>query len=103
MASSILFPTFHPVYLASAISLKIGHQTIVFAIHERRGDHEISRSPIAGNRNIPYHGHAQEGLDVGIMRQGFERIPEKDQKIDFAIDNLGADLLITAQRAALAA
>jgi hypothetical protein len=31
------------------------------------------------------------------MGQWFERIPEKDQKIDLAIDNLGADLLITAQ------
>jgi hypothetical protein len=31
------------------------------------------------------------------MRHWLERIPEEDQKIDLVIDNLGADLLITAQ------
>jgi hypothetical protein len=35
------------------------------------------------------------------MGQWFERIPEKDQKIDLASDDLGTDLLITPQWSAL--
>src|SRR3990172_1902589 len=35
------------------------------------------------------------------MRQRFERIREKDQKVDLAVGDLGADLLIPAQRSTL--
>src|SRR5207249_7213039 len=35
------------------------------------------------------------------MRHGFERIPEKDEKIDLVSDNLGTDLLVPAQGSAL--
>ncbi len=35
------------------------------------------------------------------MRLRLERIPEKDQEIDLAIDDHRANLLVTAQRAAL--
>jgi hypothetical protein len=33
---------FTPVYAPRAIALIIGYQTIIFAIHQGRGDHEIS-------------------------------------------------------------
>ena len=35
------------------------------------------------------------------MRLRLQRVPEEDQKIDFVVDDLRADLLIAAQRAAL--
>ena len=35
------------------------------------------------------------------MRHGFERIPEKDEKIDLVSDDLRADLLVPAQGSAL--
>jgi hypothetical protein len=47
------------------------------------------------------HGHAQERLDVGVVRHGFERIPEKDEEVDVAVHDLRPDLLIAAQRPAL--
>jgi hypothetical protein len=85
----------------SAITLIVRYQAIIFSIHEGRGDHEIRGGSITGDGNIPHHCHAQEGLDIGIMRHGFERIPEKDEKIDLVSDNLGADLLVPAQGSAL--
>src|SRR5229473_6079010 len=92
---------FAPVYFPSAVALIIGYQAIILSIHEGRGDHEIRRGPITGNGNIPHHCHAQEGLDIRVMRHGFERIPEKDEKIDLVRDNPGTDLLVPAQGPAL--
>src|SRR6266498_1071701 len=92
---------FAPVYFPSAIAFIVGYQAIILSIHEGRGDHEIRGGPITGNGNIPHYCHAQEGLDVGIMRHGFERIPEKDEKIDLVSDDLSTDLLVPAQGSAL--
>jgi len=93
--------SFASVCFPSAITLIVGYQAIIFSIHEGRGDHEIRGGSITGNGNIPHHCHAQEGLDIGIMRHGFERIPEKDEKIDLVSDNLGTDLLVPAQGSTL--
>src|SRR5712691_6017004 len=92
---------FAPVYFPSAVALIIGYQAIILSIHEGRGDHEIRRGPITGNGNIPHHRHAQESLDIGVMRHGFERVPEKDEKIDLVSDDLSTDLLVPAQGSAL--
>lgn len=54
--------------------LVIRQKPRVFLVHQRRGDDEIGRSPIAGHRDIPNDGDAQERLDVGIMRHGLKRI-----------------------------
>ena len=35
------------------------------------------------------------------MRLLFERIPKENQEIDFAVDDPGSDLLVTAKRATL--
>ena len=43
----------------------------------------------------------KQRLDIRIVRLRFERIPEEDEKIDLAIGDLGADLLIAAQGPAL--
>ena len=88
---------FIPGYLPSSIHIVIRHKTIIIAIHQGRGNHEICGRAIAGNGNVPNDRYAQERLDVWIMGLRFERIPEKDEKIDFTISYLGADLLITAQ------
>src|SRR5437867_13409762 len=93
--------SFASVCIPSTITLIIGYEAIIFSIHERRGDHEIRGGPITGNGNILHHCLAKEGLDTGIMRHGFERIPEKDEKIDLVSDNLGTDLLFLAQGSAL--
>src|SRR6267143_3056479 len=86
---------------ASLLRFIIRHQSLILAVHQRRGDHEIRRRAIARNRYVPNYGHPQESLDVGVMRLRFERIPEKDQEIDFTLDDLGPYLLISPQGAAL--
>jgi hypothetical protein len=87
---------FSPGYLPGSIHIVIRHKTIIIAIHQGRGDHKICGRSIAGNGYIPNDRHAQERLDIRIMGLRFERIPEKDEKIDLAIGYLGADLLIPA-------
>jgi len=37
------------------------------------------------------------------VRLGLKRVPEEDQQVDVTLRDLGADLLVTAQRAALEA
>jgi hypothetical protein len=62
------------------------------------GNHEISRRAVAGNGDVPNHGHAEERFDIRVMRHRLKGVPEKYQKIDFPVGNLGPDLLILAQR-----
>src|SRR4030067_3034757 len=88
------------IQLARSIGFIIGYQAIIFTVHQRRRDHEISRSPVAGNRDIPYNRHTQKRLYIWIMRHGLKWIPEKDEEIDLVVYNLGPNLLITSQRPA---
>jgi hypothetical protein len=76
-------------------------QAARIAIHQRGGDHEISRCTVACNRDIPHNCHTQKRLDIGIVRHGFQRIPEEDQEIDAPVGDHGADLLVTPQRPTL--
>src|SRR3989304_469821 len=89
--------SFVPGYLPCTIHIIIGHKTIIMAIHQGRGDHEIGGGAIAGNWNVPNDRHAQERLDIWIVGHRFKRIPEKDEKIDLVVSYFGSDLLITAQ------
>ena len=43
----------------------------------------------------------QQGLDVRVVRLRLERVPEEDQKVYLTLDDLGADLLVAAEGAAL--
>jgi hypothetical protein len=89
-----LFNFFFQVYFASSIAIVIRDQAIVFTIHERRRDHEISRGSIAGNGNIPHNSHAQKRLDIGVVRLGLQWIPKEDKKIYLVVNDLCADLLV---------
>jgi hypothetical protein len=90
-----------PFDLPAPVKIVIRHKTIIIAIHQGRGDHEIGGGPIAGNGNIPNYRHSQERLDIRVMGLRFQRIPEKDEKIDLTLGYFGADLLIPAQRPTL--
>jgi len=73
---------------------------LVAAAHQRRGDHEVCGGPVAGNRDIADNRDSEQGLDVRVMRMWLQRIPEEHQQIDLALGDAGADLLVTAVRAA---
>ena len=77
-----------------------GVPVLMAAAHQRRGDHEVCNIPVAGNRDIADHRDAEQCLDVWVMRMWLQRIPEEHQQIDLALGDTGADLLVTAVRAA---
>ena len=98
---STLSCLFSPVYLPGSVYIVVRHKTIIIPIHQRRRDHKICSSAIAGNGYVPNNRHPQKRLDIWVMRLRFKRIPEKNQKIDFTISYLGTDLLIPPQWATL--
>jgi hypothetical protein len=79
-------------YLTSSIHVIIRYKTIIIAVHQGGGDHKICGGAIAGNRNVPNNRQAQQRFDIRVVRLGFERIPEKDKKIDLTVGYPGADL-----------
>ncbi len=81
----------------------VGLEALVAAVHQRRGDQEVGGGAVAGHRDVPHHGDAQQRLDVRVVRLRLERVPEEDQDVDLALRDLGADLLVAAERAALQA
>ncbi len=93
--------SFSITYFPATINIVIRHKTIIVAIHQGGGYHEIGGGAIAGNWNIPNYRHAQERLNIRIVGLRFERVPEKDEKVNPAVGYLGADLQISAQRSAL--
>ncbi len=90
-----------PVNLPRPVHVVVRDQAVVLTVHEWRGDHEIRGRPIAGDGNVPHLGHAQQRLDVRVVRLRFQRIPEEDQEVDFSARDPGADLLVTAEWSAL--
>src|SRR3972149_189724 len=56
---------------------------------------------MACDGDVPHPRHAEQGFDLRSSRHWLERGPEKDEKINLAIDNRGADLLIAPQRSTL--
>src|SRR5262249_36858500 len=83
------------------VSVIVRHEPLILARHQGGGNQKIRRGPVASDRNVPDHGDAQQRFDVRIMRMWLERIPEKDQNVDFALADLRSDLLIATQRPAL--
>ena len=73
---------------------------LVNAAHQRRGDQEIRRGPVAGDRYVADHRDPEQGLDVRVMRMRLQRIPQEHQQVDLALGDAGADLLVTAVRPA---
>ena len=84
-----------------AIALVVGEAALVRRRHERRRNHEVGRGPVAGNRNVPDDSDPEQGFDVGIVRLRLKWIPEEDDEVDGPFRDLGADLLVTAERTAL--
>ena len=71
----------------------------VAVVQQRRGDQEVGGRQVAGHRDVPDGGDPQQCLDVGVVRLRLERVPEEDQQVDAALGDLGADLLVAADRA----
>src|SRR5262249_39174684 len=65
------------------------------------GNQKIRRCPIARDRNVPDHGDPEERFHVRVMRMWLERIPEKDQNVDFALADLRSGFFISAPKPAL--
>ena len=55
---------------------------------------------VKGAGNVANERQADERLDVGAVAMRRKRIGEKDQRVDPAFGDQGADLLITAKRPA---
>ena len=86
---------------AFQVGVEIRTDPFVRFVHEGRGNHVIRRGPVARHGDVPYDGDPQECLHVGVMGVWFQRIPEEDDEIDEPFRDLGPNLLITPQRAAL--
>jgi hypothetical protein len=80
---------------------RVVHQPIVLTVDERRRDQEVCGRAVAGDGNVVEDGDAQERAHVGLVRMGLERIPEEDEHVELARGDERADLLVTAERAAL--
>src|SRR5207248_2068239 len=63
-------------------------------------DDEVGGGPVAGDRDVAHHRDPEQGLDVRIVRVRLQRVPEEHQQVDPALRDPGADLLVTAVRAA---
>lgn len=79
----------------------IGHEPLILLRHERGRNEKICGGPVAGDRNIPHHGDAEQRFHIRIVGMRLQRIPEENENVDVAFANLRPDLLITAQRPAL--
>lgn len=73
---------------------------MVAVYHERRGNHEIGGGAVEGNGNIVHRGQADERFYIRIVGLSGERIPEKDESVEFSFGNPRADLLVATQRTA---
>jgi len=73
---------------------------LMAAAHQRRGDQEVRAGPVAGDRDIAGNRDPEKGFDVGIVRMWLQRVPQEHQQVDLALGDAGADLLVTAVRAA---
>ena len=69
--------------------------------HERGGDEKVRRRAVAGYGDVVDHCDAQQRLDVDVVRVRLQRIPKEDDGVDLALRDLGADLLVAAERTAL--
>ena len=94
---AILACFFAQIHFAGGVIVVVRDQAVIFTVHEWGRDHEISRGSITSNGDIPYNRHAQERLYVRVVGLGFKRIPEKDKEIDLVVNDLGTDLLVTAE------
>ena len=62
-------------------------------------DNHIRGGAVGGNRNVIDVGYSEKCLDVGVVRLGFQGVPEEDYHINLSLCNLGANLLVAAERA----
>ena len=62
---------------------------------------DICGGPVAGDRDVPWHGDSQQRLHVVIMRMRLQRIPEEDEQVDSPVRDAGTDLLVPAEGAAV--
>jgi hypothetical protein len=67
---------------------------LVLAVQQWTRNQKICSCEVAGCRDVVDHREPQQGLDVDIVRMWFQRVPEKDQKVDLALSDLRADLLV---------
>ena len=74
--------------------------TLVLPLHERAGQHEVGRGPVAGDRRVVHDGNPQERLDVDIVRLWLERIREEDDKVDAPLGKRRSNLLVASERTA---
>ena len=61
--------------------------------------HILRRSLIRRYRDVVNDGDAEERFDVGIVGLGLEGVPEEDDEVDETFGDLGAYLLVAAERA----
>ena len=70
----------------------------LYTLNHRRMDNVIRRRAVGRNGNVIHYRNTEQCFYVGIVGLRFERVPEKDNDIDFAFCDLCPDLLIAAKR-----
>lgn len=100
-------PFLHVKYLFQLLAalrdtaLKVHDSSLVLLFHEGGGDHKIGRGLIRGNRDIVDQRDTQQRPYIRIVRLRAEGIGKEDDKIDHALNDLCADLLVAAEGAAV--
>ena len=83
------------------MTVVVWYEPLIFLRHERGRNEKICRGPVAGDRNVPDHGDAEERFHIRIVRVRLQRVPEENEDVDFAFADLRSNLLVPAQRPAL--
>ena len=76
---------------------------LVIAVHETGCDHEVRGGLINRHRNVVDLRDAHQGLHIRIVRLCRQRIGKEYYKVDHAFYDLGSDLLVATERAAVIA
>ena len=74
---------------------------LVISVHETGCDHEVRGGLIDRHRNVVDLSDTHQGLHIRIVRLCRQRIGKEYYKVNHAFYDLGSDLLVTAERAAV--
>jgi hypothetical protein len=61
-------------------------------------NHILAGRNVRGEGDFVHIAQPEKGRNIGFVRLGGQRVAEKENEVDFAVGDFGADFLIAAQR-----
>ena len=74
---------------------------VVCTLKQRAGDYQISCGSVARCRHIIQNSDSEKRLDIYVVRKRFQRIPEKNQVVQFFVSNQRPDFHVSTMRTVL--